>query len=236
MGDKLAARRRATAADVPVVPGIFEPLSVSTADDETRVAAQAEEIGYPVLVKAAAGGGGRGMRRVDERDDLLESIQGASREAAAAFGDGSVYIERYVERARHVEVQLLGDAFGQIVALGERDCSTQRRHQKLVEEAPAPGLSTDQRRILHGLGVKVAATVGLRDAATAEFLLTPTGDFWFLRSTPDSRSSMASPSWSASSTWCMSRSPSPQGCRYPIASSPRPYGPQSRSVTPSRSA
>jgi acetyl/propionyl-CoA carboxylase alpha subunit len=180
LGDKLAARRRATAAGVPVVPGIFEPISVLTTDDEARVAAQAEEIGYPVLVKAAAGGGGRGMRRVDERDDLLESIQGASREAAASFGDGSVYIERYVERARHVEVQLLGDAFGRIVALGERDCSTQRRHQKLVEEAPAPGLSTDQRRILHELGVKVAATVGLRNAATAEFLLTPTGDFWFL--------------------------------------------------------
>ena len=180
LGDKLAARRRASAADVPVVPGIFEPVSVSTAEEEARVAAHAERIGYPVLVKAAAGGGGRGMRRVDGREDLLESIQGASREAAAAFGDGSVYIERYVERARHVEVQLLGDEFGDIVALGERDCSTQRRHQKLVEEAPAPGLSTEQRRILHALAVKVAATVGLRNAATAEFLLTPDGDFWFL--------------------------------------------------------
>jgi acetyl/propionyl-CoA carboxylase alpha subunit len=180
LGDKLAARRRASTAGVPVVPGIFDPITMATPNDELRVNAEADRIGYPVLVKAAAGGGGRGMRRVDASKDLIESIQGASREAAAAFGDGSVYLERYVESARHVEVQLLGDSLGHIVALGERDCSTQRRHQKLVEEAPAPGLSTDQRRTLHELGVRVAATVGLRNAATAEFLLTTQGDFWFL--------------------------------------------------------
>jgi acetyl-CoA/propionyl-CoA carboxylase biotin carboxyl carrier protein len=120
------------------------------------------------------------MRRVDTSSDLLEAIEGAGREAAAAFGDGSVYLERYVEHARHVEVQLLGDSHGNIVAIGERDCSVQRRHQKLVEEAPAPGLTADQRRHLHELGVLVAATVGLRNAATAEFLLTPDGEFWFL--------------------------------------------------------
>jgi acetyl-CoA carboxylase biotin carboxylase subunit len=120
------------------------------------------------------------MRRVDEPASLAEAVASAAREAAASFGDGSVYLERYVERARHVEVQLLGDSQGTIVALGERDCSMQRRHQKLVEEAPAPGLSEDQRRTLHDLGVKVARTVGLRNAATAEFLLTPDGDFWFL--------------------------------------------------------
>jgi acetyl/propionyl-CoA carboxylase alpha subunit len=120
------------------------------------------------------------MRRVDGGNDLIEAVHGAAREAAAAFGDGSVYLERYVERARHVEVQLLGDDQGTVVALGERDCSIQRRHQKLVEEAPAPGLTTEQRRHLHELGVRVAQTVGLRSAATAEFLLTPEGDFWFL--------------------------------------------------------
>ncbi len=180
LGDKLAARRRASAAGVPVVPGIFEPIELATARDEAPLLSQAERIGYPVLVKAAAGGGGRGMRRVNSAADLIEAVHGASREAAAAFGDGSVYLERYVERARHVEVQLLGDSQGTIVALGERDCSIQRRHQKLVEEAPAPGLSTEQRRRLHDLGVRVAATVGLRNAATAEFLLTLEGDFWFL--------------------------------------------------------
>ena len=114
------------------------------------------------------------------REDLDDAVTAASREAAAAFGDGSVYLERYVERARHVEVQLLGDDHGTVVALGERDCSTQRRHQKLVEEAPAPGLTMAQRRELHELGVTVARTVGLRNAATAEFLLTPDGEFWFL--------------------------------------------------------
>ena len=180
LGDKLAARRRAMAAGVPVVPGTFEPLDVAGAAGRATARLEAERIGWPLLVKAAAGGGGRGMRRVDGPDQLDESISSASREAAAAFGDGSVYLERFVERARHVEVQLLGDDHGNVVALGERDCSVQRRHQKLVEESPVPGLSTKQRRELHALGVKVALTVGLRNAATAEFLLTPDTEFWFL--------------------------------------------------------
>ena len=180
LGDKIAARRRASAAGVPVVPGIFEPITLGTDADEAALDRIAADIGYPVLVKAAAGGGGRGMRRVDAADDLIAAVQGAGREAAAAFGDPAVFLERYVESARHVEVQLLGDSHGTIVALGERDCSVQRRHQKLVEEAPAPGLSVEQRRRLHELGVEVARTVGLRNAATAEFLLTPQGDFWFL--------------------------------------------------------
>jgi acetyl/propionyl-CoA carboxylase alpha subunit len=162
------------------VPGTFEPIDVSNSDGAALARQEAERIGWPLLVKAAAGGGGRGMRRVDSPADLDDAISSATREATAAFGDGSVYLERYVERARHVEVQLLGDNHGTVIALGERDCSTQRRHQKLVEEAPAPGLSTDQRRRLHELGVKVAQTVGLRNAATAEFLLTQEGDFWFL--------------------------------------------------------
>ncbi|MEO8625373.1 MAG: biotin carboxylase N-terminal domain-containing protein [Candidatus Limnocylindrales bacterium] len=180
LGDKLAARHRASAAGVPVVPGTFEPLPVGSRADKERIDVQAARVGFPVLVKASAGGGGRGMRRVDDPAELMDAVASAAREAAAAFGDGSVYLERYVERARHVEVQLLGDSQGTIVALGERDCSTQRRHQKLVEEAPAPGLSETKRRALHELGVKVARTVGLRNAATAEFLLTPDGEFWFL--------------------------------------------------------
>ena len=180
LGDKLAARRRASDAGVPVVPGTFEPIDTSGDDGAQRVLDEANRIGWPLLVKAAAGGGGRGMRRVDGPDELSDAIASAAREAAAAFSDGSVYLERYVERARHVEVQLLGDDHGTVVALGERDCSVQRRHQKLVEEAPAPGLTPEQRRHLQGLGVKVARTVGLRNAATAEFLFTPDGDFWFL--------------------------------------------------------
>ncbi len=178
LGDKLAARARAQAAGVPVVPGTFAPVR----PDESQAAllAEAGRIGFPLMVKAAAGGGGRGMRRVAAATDLAEALNSAAREAAAAFGDGSVYLERYVESGRHIEVQLMGDAQGTIVALGERDCSVQRRHQKLVEEAPAPGLDSVQRQRLHQLGVRVAQTVGLRNAATAEFLMTADGEFWFL--------------------------------------------------------
>jgi acetyl/propionyl-CoA carboxylase alpha subunit len=144
------------------------------------ILAEAERIGFPLLVKAAAGGGGRGMRRVTAAAALPAALASGSREAASAFGDGSVYLEREIIPARHIEVQLLGDVTGQVVALGERDCSLQRRHQKLVEEAPAPGLSTDDRRRLHELAVRVATAAGLRNAATAEFLRAPDGAFYFL--------------------------------------------------------
>ena len=180
LGDKLAARRTAAAAGVPTVPGLFEPLALSGPGWEDQLARTAEGIGYPLLVKAAGGGGGRGMRRVDDPATLAAAAASASREAAAAFADAQVYLERYVERARHVEVQLLGDDHGTVAALGERDCSIQRRHQKLIEEAPAPGLDGHQRRRLHGLGLAVARAVGLTNAATAEFLLDPAGEFWFL--------------------------------------------------------
>jgi acetyl-CoA carboxylase, biotin carboxylase subunit len=180
LGDKLAARRSAQAQGVPIVPGTFEPLPVVDERSVERIEAVAETVGYPLLVKAAAGGGGRGMRRVDRREDLASAVTGATHEARVAFGDGAVYLERYVEGGRHIEVQLLGDEQGSIVALGERDCSTQRRHQKLVEEAPAPGLSTARRWELHGLAVRVARTVGLRNAATAEFLYSREHGFSFL--------------------------------------------------------
>src|SRR5204863_7976680 len=122
-------------------------------DEIAAVLADAERIGFPLLVKAASGGGGRGMRRVVNANDLPAALADGSREAASAFGDGSVYLEREIVPARHVEVQLLGDATGQVIAIGERDCSLQRRHQKLVEEAPAPGLYPDTRRQLHAMAV-----------------------------------------------------------------------------------
>jgi acetyl/propionyl-CoA carboxylase alpha subunit len=180
LGDKLAARRAASKAGVPVVPGTLEPAPVDRADDLERVLAAAEQVGWPLLVKAAAGGGGRGMRQVDGPRGLPEALAAASHEAEAAFGDGSVYLERLIVGARHVEVQLLGDGQGTIVALGERDCSVQRRHQKLVEEAPAPGLDEQARQRLHAQAVAVAQVVGLENAATAEFLLDPSGSVWFL--------------------------------------------------------
>ncbi len=180
LGDKLAARRAATKAGVPVVPGTLEPVLVDRPDRVEAILAEAGRVGLPLLVKAAAGGGGRGMRRVERLEDLPAALAAGSAEAASAFGDGTVYLEREILPARHIEVQLLGDRDGTVVALGERDCSIQRRHQKLVEEAPAPGLSETERRDLHGLAIRVASAAGLHNAATAEFLRDPDGRFWFL--------------------------------------------------------
>ncbi|HYK96488.1 MAG TPA: biotin carboxylase N-terminal domain-containing protein [Candidatus Dormibacteraeota bacterium] len=180
LGDKLHARRTARAVGVEAVPGTLEPAPVDRPDQVAGIVEQAERIGFPLLVKAAAGGGGRGMRRVTRAADLPAALASGSHEAASAFGDGSVYLEREIAPARHIEVQLLGDVTGRVIALGERDCSLQRRHQKLVEEAPAPGLSTAERRHLHELAVRVATAAGLRNAATAEFLRAPDGAFYFL--------------------------------------------------------
>ena len=180
LGDKLHARRTARSVGVEAVPGTLEPAPVDRPSQLGAIIAAAEAIGFPLLVKAAAGGGGRGMRRVERATDLAAALVAGSSEAASAFGDGSVYLEREVRPARHIEVQLLGDASGRVVAIGERDCSLQRRHQKLVEEAPAPGLTTEERRMLHEMAVRVATAAGLRNAATAEFLRAPDGAFYFL--------------------------------------------------------
>ena len=180
LGDKLAARRTAASVNVPCVPGTLEPAPVDDPDAVERVVAAARDVGFPLLVKAAAGGGGRGMRRVVAEDELPAALLAGSREAASAFGDGSVYLEREIMPARHIEVQLLGDAEGTVVALGERDCSTQRRHQKLIEEAPAPGLTEQERRRLHQMAERLGVAAGLRNAATCEFLYDRDGSFWFL--------------------------------------------------------
>ena len=180
LGDKLHARRLARSVGVEAVPGTLEPAPVDRADRVAEVIAEAERIGFPLLVKAAAGGGGRGMRRITTAADLPAALAAGSNEAASAFGDGAVYLEREIAPARHIEVQLLGDVTGRVVAIGERDCSLQRRHQKLVEEAPAPGLTRDERTRLHDLAVRVATAARLQNAATAEFLRAPDGTFYFL--------------------------------------------------------
>ena len=180
LGDKLHARRTARSAGVEAVPGTLDPAPLDRPDQLEAILAEAAGVGFPLLVKAAAGGGGRGMRRVTRPEDLAAALVAGSREAASAFGDGSVYLEREIAPARHIEVQLLGDDTGRVIALGERDCSLQRRHQKLVEEAPAPGLTTGERRHLHALAVRVATSAGLRNVATAEFLRAPDGAFYFL--------------------------------------------------------
>jgi acetyl/propionyl-CoA carboxylase alpha subunit len=180
LGDKLAARRAATQSGVGVVPGTLEPALLDRPDDVSQIVREAEEIGFPLLVKASAGGGGRGMRRVERAIDLPAALVAASSEAKSAFGDGAVYLEREIRPSRHVEVQLLGDREGRLIAIGERDCSIQRRHQKLIEECPAPGLTSDERRAVHDLAVSVAKSVGLTNAATAEFLYEGRGRFSFL--------------------------------------------------------
>ncbi|HLX36011.1 MAG TPA: biotin carboxylase N-terminal domain-containing protein [Candidatus Limnocylindrales bacterium] len=180
LGDKLRARRLAREVGVPTVPGTLEPAPVDRPDQVDAIIEVARGVGFPLLVKAAAGGGGRGMRRVTSERELPAALAAGSHEALSAFGDGTVYIEREISPARHVEVQLLGDSTGRVVAIGERDCSLQRRHQKLVEEAPAPGLTPARRRKLHAMAAQLGTAAGLSNAATCEFLLAPDGSFAFL--------------------------------------------------------
>ena len=174
MGDKTEARRRMSDAGVPIVPGLTEAVA-----DPDAAEAAAHEIGFPVLLKASAGGGGKGMRVVEDPSELRRAFEAASREAEAAFGDGSVYPERYLSRPRHVEIQVLGDAHGNVVHLAERECSIQRRHQKLVEEAPSPVLTPEDRARMGETAVLAAAAVDYRGAGTVEFLYED-GDFFFL--------------------------------------------------------
>lgn len=173
MGDKALARQTAEQANVPVVPG----SGVLT--DATEAQAAAEELGYPVLVKASAGGGGRGIRVVTTAEELEAAVEAASAEASSAFGDGSVYLERAILKARHIEVQVFADTHGNVVHLFERDCSVQRRRQKLLEEAPAPGLSSDLRAEITSSAARLTAEVGYHGAGTVEFLVE--GDaFYFI--------------------------------------------------------
>ena len=175
MGAKARAREIMAATGVPVVPG---SPGLVTRDDE--IAQIAEIIGYPVIVKATAGGGGRGMRVANNLDELEKSVIAASTEAEAAFGDGGVYLEKYLEEPRHVEIQVLADQHGHAVYLGERDCSIQRRHQKLVEETPCPSLTEDLRRQMGEAAVRAALSVSYSGAGTVEFLLDKSGSYYFI--------------------------------------------------------
>jgi acetyl-CoA carboxylase biotin carboxylase subunit len=175
MGDKAEARRLMSEAGVPVVPG-----SPGSIDDERKARAAAEDIGFPVLVKAAAGGGGKGMRIARDADEFARAFPQARREAEAAFGDGRLYIEKFLERPRHIEVQILGDQQGNVIHLGERDCSLQRRHQKLLEEAPSPVITEALREQMGEAAVRGAARIGYVGAGTIEFLLAESGEFYFM--------------------------------------------------------
>jgi len=175
MGDKVAARRTMKAAGVPVVPG-----SDGVVEDEGEAVSLAGEIGYPVMLKAAAGGGGTGIRIAEDEDAFRQRFAAARAEAEAAFGNPGIYLERYVRRARHVEFQVFGDKHGRVMHVGERDCSIQRRHQKLVEEAPSTALTPELRGRMGESAVTAAEAIDYVGAGTVEFLLEPSGDFYFI--------------------------------------------------------
>jgi acetyl-CoA carboxylase biotin carboxylase subunit len=174
MGDKAQAKAEMAAAGVPLVPGSAGPVGLEQAR------AIAPELGFPVLLKAAAGGGGRGMRLVESVEELELAYTQAATEAHAAFGDGSLYLEKAVSPARHVEIQVLCDAHGNVLTLGERECSIQRRHQKLIEESPSPALDATTREDMEAIVERACRTIGYRNAGTFEFLLGPEGSFYFI--------------------------------------------------------
>ena len=175
MGDKVEARRTMVAAGVPVLPG--SPDAIESPEEAKKLAL---EIGFPVIVKASAGGGGRGMRIVRSADELESQLELAQSEALAAFKNGAVYIERYIERPRHIEIQVLADEHGNCIHLGERECSIQRRHQKLLEEAPSPVITKEQREAMGAVAVNACKEIGYSNAGTFEFLLDEDGSFYFM--------------------------------------------------------
>ena len=175
MGDKVMAKKTVKEAGVPLVPGTEEPLE--DVEEAKRIAG---EIGYPVLLKAAAGGGGRGMRIVNSEEEMEQKFLSASAEAEAAFGDGRLYLEKFITKPKHIEVQVLGDEYGNITHLFERECSLQRRHQKVVEEAPSPSITEEQRMKLLDYAVKAAKHINYRSAGTLEFLMDENGNFYFI--------------------------------------------------------
>ena len=174
-GDKAKAREMAVKAKVPVIPG-----SDGTVDNEKEALEVAKKIGYPVIIKAVAGGGGKGMRTAHNAVALAKEYNNARNEAEKAFGNGAVYLERFLEAPRHIEIQLLGDQFGNVIHLGERDCSVQRRHQKVIEEAPSPFINEDTRKKMGRDAVKLAKSVNYEGAGTVEFLVDKNGDYFFI--------------------------------------------------------
>ena len=175
MGNKSAARKTMMDAGVPVVPGTKEPVY-----DSSEGRKQADAIGYPVMIKASSGGGGKGMRVAVDGEDFEHQFNLAQRESANAFGDDTMYIEKYIEEPRHVEIQIMADSFGNVVSLGDRDCSVQRNHQKLIEESPSPAVNAETRRKMEEYAVLAAKTAGYVGAGTIEFIVSPSGEFYFM--------------------------------------------------------
>ena len=175
MGDKAAARAAMTKVGVPIVPGTPGPV-----EDVDEALGYAKEMGFPVIIKAAAGGGGKGMRVAKDADEFARSFQLARSEALSAFGNGDVYVEKYLQRPRHIEFQILGDKFGNVIHVGERDCSVQRRHQKLIEESPSPAVTPELRKRMGDAAVRGAKSIDYVGAGTIEMLLDEDGSFYFM--------------------------------------------------------
>lgn len=175
MGEKTSSRRKMFEAGVPIIPGTLESIS-----DEKELRSKAQEIGFPLLLKASAGGGGKGLRLVKNEKDLLSSFKLAQSEALSSFADPSVYIEKYIDEPHHVEIQILADHFGDVVYLGERECSMQRRYQKVLEETPSPFLDEKTRRAMGQVAIKAASSIGYRNAGTVEFIVDKAKNFYFL--------------------------------------------------------
>lgn len=175
MGNKSQARKTMMEAGVPVIPGTKEPVYDAETGKEL-----AEQIGYPVMIKASSGGGGKGMRVAVSEEEFEFQFNVAQRESANAFGDDTMYIERFVENPRHVEIQIMADNYGNVVALGDRDCSVQRNHQKLIEESPSPAVDEEMRRKMNEVSILAAKTVGYTNAGTIEFIVSPKGEFFFM--------------------------------------------------------
>lgn len=175
MGNKAEARKTMMEAGVPVVPGTKEPVFSAEVGKEI-----AEEIGYPVMIKASAGGGGKGMRIVNQSAEFIEKYETAAKEALSSFGDDTMYIEKYIPKARHIEFQILADNYGSVIHLGERDCSIQRRHQKMIEEAPSFAISEELRSIMGKTAVKAAKAAGYKNAGTIEFILDEDNNYYFI--------------------------------------------------------
>src|SRR5579863_3496260 len=175
MGSKIAAKHLAVSVNAPVIPGYN-----GDSQDDTVLQAEARRIGFPLLIKASAGGGGKGMREVHVATDFQEQLAGARREALSSFGDGTVFLERLIQQPRHVEIQILGDTFGNLIHLGERECSIQRRHQKIVEESPSIALTPALRSAMGAAAVRIAKAAGYVNAGTMEFILDDEKHFYFL--------------------------------------------------------
>jgi acetyl-CoA carboxylase biotin carboxylase subunit len=188
MGEKTSSRRKMSEAGVPIIPGTLDSIS-----DEKDLRKKAREIGFPLLLKASAGGGGKGLRLVTDEKELLSSFKLAQAEALSSFADPAVYIEKYIEEPHHIEFQILADHLGQVVFLGERECSMQRRYQKVLEETPSPFLDEATRRAMGQVAVQAAASIGYRNAGTVEFIVDKERRFF--------RWSTRSPKWSLASTW-----------------------------------